>query len=186
MPKAVTAAYQKTLDTFFRTAGFGMRRASISRLNGHTGHTVQIAGLEMFFKHTVKGTPPVTVGLPPGVPCPIKGITSGFPVDPCAGIGLSFNAKYRGQIALGQVGAVSLAQPGEKPIKLPTGGHTKNPQNGHDGGNNSGGNNRGIPNVDDPGGLGGGPTVTTPGPKRRCAPTIAGLNQALADPLKAA
>jgi hypothetical protein len=189
VPKAVAAAYQKTLDAFFKAAGFGLREAKIHRSNASTGHTVTVGGLVLFFDHTVKGAPPLTVGLPSGVPCPIATISSKLPVDPCAGIGLSFNAKYRGQIALGQVGAVSLAapadtfpqQPTPDPTKATTGGGGKG---GNSGSGSSSGGSGSIPPVTNPGGgLGGGPTVTGPTDNGQ-PPALAGNSTSVFDPLK--
>jgi len=139
VPKSVAKAYQKVLDTIFAKADFGLKQASILRSNSRSGHSVSIAGLDMFFKHTVKGVPPLNVGFPPGVPCPLP---STLPVDPCAGVGFNLNAKYRGQIALGQVGAISLAQPPiptPKPPKLPGGSGGPNPGGGTVGTNPGGG-----------------------------------------------
>jgi hypothetical protein len=126
LPKAVTDSYQKILNKLLARAGMGFKQAQITRSDSHVGHTVSVVGLELFFKHTVRGTPPVTVGLPAGVPCPIESITGKLPVDPCAGIGLSLNGKYRGQVALGQVGVISLAEPAAASPPLPGtgGGHT--------------------------------------------------------------
>jgi hypothetical protein len=188
LPKSVAQAYQKTLDTFFHAAGFGIKQASISRSDGHTGHTVSVAGLELFFKHPVTGTPPVTIGLPPGVPCPIAGITSQLPVDPCAGVGLSLNAKYRGQIALGQVGAVSLAQPGDKIPSVPNhpDGGGKHPGGGGHNGGGSGpsGGGGGLPPVDDPGSVGSGPTTVSTDPGDGAPPALAGNAGSVLDPLR--
>jgi hypothetical protein len=181
VPAAVSSAYQKVLDTAFKTAGFGIKQASISRSTGHTGHTVTVGGLVMFFTHTVKGTPPITIGLPQGVPCPIKGISSKLPVDPCAGVGLPLNAKYRGQIAFGQVSAVSLAQPATK-IPNPSAPPATTPPGGGNGGTSrTGATGGGSTNF---GGTGpGGSTSVTP-PIGQTPPAIAASPQSLSDPLK--
>lgn len=181
VPAAVSSAYQKVLDTVFKAAGFGIKQASISRSDGHTGHTVTVAGLKLFFKHTVKGTPPVTIGLPQGIPCPIKAISSKLPVDICAGVGLSLNAKYRGQIALGQVSAVSLAQPASK-IPKPPNPPASTPPGGGTGGTQSTGSTGG--GATSFGGTGPtGPTSVTP-PTGQTPPAIAASPQSYADPLK--
>jgi hypothetical protein len=180
VPAAVTSAYQKVLDTVFKAAGFGVKQASITRSNGHTGHTVTVAGLEMFFKHTVKGLPPVTIGLPQGIPCPIKSISSKLPVDICAGVGLSLDAKYRGQIALGQVSAVSLAQPAAKVPNPPAPPAT--PAGGGGGGTHGTGSTGGGTTSFGGTPPGGATSVTPPG--GQTPPTIAASPQSLSDPLK--
>jgi hypothetical protein len=182
VPKSVAKAYQKVLDTIFKKASFGLQQASILRSNSHSGHSVSIAGLEMFFKHTVKGLPPLNVGFPPGVPCPLP---STLPVDPCAGVGFNLNAKYRGQIALGQVGAISLAQPAiptPKPPTVPVGSAGPNPGGGTVGTNPGGGG--GFPTGGGAGGVaGGGSSITSTGQGPSVAsPELAGSTQAFADP----
>lgn len=182
VPAAVSSAYQKVLDTVFKAAGFGIKQASISRSTGHTGHTVTVGGLVMSFKHTVKGAPPVTIGLPQGVPCPIKAISSKLPVDPCAGVGLPLNAKYRGQIAFGQVSAVSLAQPASKIPNSPNPPASTPPDGGGTGGNpGSGSTGGGATN------LGGTPpsgSTSVAQPSGETPPAIAASSQSYADPLK--
>jgi hypothetical protein len=180
----VTAAYQKVLDTIFSKAGFGLKQASIQRSDGHIGHSVSVAGLQLFFTHIVKGTAPITVGLPPGVPCPIK-LPSGFPLDPCAGVGFSLNAHYRGQVALGQVGVVSLAQPGTKtPPPPPVGGG-----GGGGGGTSNGGGNTGIGSTGTgstspgAGNLNTGPSTTTGSGPTVAPPTLANRANSGLDPL---
>jgi hypothetical protein len=156
VPKSVASAYQKVLDTVFKKAGFNVKQAEILRNTGHAGHSVTISGVEMFYKHTVKGTPPINVGFPPGVPCPIK-TPSQLPVDPCAGVGLNLNAKYRGQITLGQVGALSLARPPAPTPKVPpVGGSSTPPVPGSQPGANVGGGPTGS-------GVAGGSTGAVPG-----------------------
>jgi len=182
VPKFVTAAYQKVLDKVFSGAGFGIKQAAIHRSDGHAGHTVSVAGLELFFKHRVKGTPPITIGLPGGIPCPIEPITGKLPVDPCAGVGLSLNAKYRGQIALGQVGVVSLAQPGppnSQPPPIPV----DSPSTGTSGGNPGGGPIGGGPSTGG-GGVPGGTTTVSSGTSPGSPPTVATQTQSYLDPLK--
>jgi hypothetical protein len=181
VPKSVSDGYQKVIDTIFSKAGFGMKQASILRKNGHIGHTVSIAGLELFYKHPVKGVPPLNVGFPPGVPCPIQA-PSQLPVDPCAGVGLNLNAKYRGQIAFGQVGAVSLALPPEKTPSVPVINNSQPPVPGTNsagpigGGTGSGFGGRGgsVP--------GGGSSVTSTGSGPQTAPQLASNPQSFLDP----
>jgi hypothetical protein len=111
LPAPVRDAYQKAVDSVFHAAGFTVKQAAIKRHDGHAGHTVEVDGLQLSITHTVKGTHPITIALPPGVPCPLP---HSLPLDVCSGVGLSLNAKYRGQIGLGELTAVSLAQPPDK------------------------------------------------------------------------
>jgi hypothetical protein len=138
----------------------------------------------MYYKHTVKGVPPINVGFPPGVPCPIK-TPSQLPVDPCAGVGLNLNAKYRGQITLGQVGALSLAQPPAPTPKVPPVPGTSTPpvpgtSNGNVGaggptaGGVAGGSSSGVPGT--------GSTATSPNQTTGAAPQVAQNPQAFSDP----
>lgn len=186
VPKSVSDAYQKVLDTVFKKAGFGIQKAAILRSNSHAGHAVSIAGVEMFYTHTVKGLPPINVGFPPGVPCPIK-TPSQLPVDPCAGVGMNLNAKYRGQIALGQVGAISLAQPPVPTPKVPKvpGGSTPPVGNTPGGKVGPGSTGSGLN-----GGTGTGSSIPGTGSSvsggqqsPAVAPTLAGDSQSFLDPL---
>jgi hypothetical protein len=183
LPKPVADAYQKLLDTVLKRAGFGLQQASILRSDSRAGHSVSIAGLELFSKRTVKGAPPVNAGFPPGVPCPIK--TPGqLPVDPCAGVALNLNANYRGQIALGQVGAVSLARPPAPTPKVPkvptsTSPVTNTPRSGNVGTGSTGRGFTGRTGDNLPGGS----AVTSSGKGPSVAPTLAGRSQSFLDPL---
>jgi hypothetical protein len=171
------------LDTLFKRAGFNVQKGAILRSNGHSGHGVQIAGLEMFYKHTVKGAPPITVGFPPGVPCPIK-TPSQLPVDPCSGVGMNLNAKYRGQITFGQVGALSLALPPTPTPKVPKVPSPSTPPVGHTPGGNVGpGPTNSLPGNGGAGSVPGtGTTTTGSGQGPDVAPTLAGTPQAFLDP----
>ncbi|MBV9870002.1 MAG: hypothetical protein JO214_05215 [Frankiaceae bacterium] len=182
LPSAVRDAYQKAVDGIFKAAGFGIRQAAVVRHDGQTGHTVEVDGLQLFIKHTVKGAPPVTIGLPQGVPCPLP---HSLPLDACAGVGLPLNAKYRGQIGLGELNAISLAQPADQPTTCcdPTNQHhggkkNSNPTTGGSGGSSSfgggGGSSGGLP--------GGGSDIST-SPSDGLPPTLPGAAYTLADPL---
>jgi hypothetical protein len=181
LPPAARDAYQRAVDAIFKAAGFGLKQASIVRRDGHTGHTVEVNGLQMFFTHTVSGTQPITIGLPAGVPCPLPHT---LPLDPCAGIGLSFNAKYRGQIGLGELNAVSLAQPSDQPNPCcdnsnqnhhhGTTDGNQSSNNSNSGGSNFGGSDGNLPGTDT------NLPSTTPGGQ---PPTLPGSAYTVADPL---
>jgi hypothetical protein len=182
-PVAVVTAVQNLLNKVLSKAGFGIKLANITRVNNSEGHIVTVNGVEFFFDHTVTGTPPITIGLPNGIPCPIESITSKLPVDPCAGVGLSLNAKYHGQIALGEASVTSLAAPAAPtpstpPIKPGGPGPTKtlppsNPSIGGGGGIPSSGG--GLPST--------GSQAQTGSSPGGSAPTFPSKTVAAADPL---
>lgn len=181
-PLTVITTVQNLLNKVLGKAGFGIKVAQVTRSNGRTGHTVTVNGIKLTFDHTVTGTPPITIGLPNGIPCPIEVITSKLPVDPCAGVGLSLNAKYRGQIALGEVSATSLAAPAGGPSNPPPigpgPGSTNNPTPSGPttttGGGIPSGPSSGVPS-------GGGSTTAPSG--GGSAPTFPPKTVAAADPL---
>lgn len=184
----VTNAVQGVLNKLLKAAGLSIETASIHRTDNHSGHTVSIAGLALVFKHTVTGTPPVTIGLPAGIPCPIEPITSKLPVDPCAGLSLSLNAKYRGTIGLGEIGVVTLASPGGSGGGVPGGGlpgGSTNPGGGTvpSGGSTGSTGSAGIP---------GGPGVTPGGSSSSGSgsqgppPAVAGKPRSVSDQLAGA
>ncbi|HVX53751.1 hypothetical protein [Nocardioides sp.] len=111
LPANVVKQVEKAVNQLLAGAGVHVALASVTRGDDDSGHSVAASGLLITFDRNVKGTNPITVALPPGVPCPIH-----FPVgvpDPCSGVSFSLDGAYHGQIALGQVGVVSMAQPGE-------------------------------------------------------------------------
>ncbi|HWC34063.1 MAG TPA: hypothetical protein VG650_04455 [Mycobacteriales bacterium] len=172
LPANVVAQAQKLVNQVLKAAGISVSLATVSRTDDANGHTVGAAGLLLTFDHSVSGTPPVTVAPPPGIPCPPQ--LQNFPLDPCSGISLSLDGKYHGDIALGQVGVVSMAQPnvsGTSPS--PSGvGPTINPT--------SGGTTTGVGGVPAPGG----PAITTTNPPPGPGPVVAARQQTVADQLK--
>jgi hypothetical protein len=111
LPTNVVAAVQKLVNQVLGKAGVKLSLATVTRKNDVEGHTVAASGLLLTLDRNVSGVQPITVGLPQGVPCPPI-IPSSFPVNPCSGVSFSLDGAYHGQIALGQVGVVSLAEPG--------------------------------------------------------------------------
>jgi hypothetical protein len=171
-PIAVINAVQSLLNKTLKKAGFALKLADVSRKDNSNGHVVTVNGVELTFDRTVSGTPPITIGLPAGIPCPIESITSKLPVDPCAGVGLSLNAKYHGQVALAQVSVTSLAAPGSK---LPGTTGPGNPVSAGVGGGLPGGTSQGLPGGSPPSQIA--PTGTSQ------APSFPAKTVAAADPL---
>jgi len=180
----VTNAVQTAFDKVLKAAGVSVETATIQRKDSNTGRNVSIAGLALVFRHTVKGAPPVTIGLPPGVPCPIAPITSKLPLDPCAGLSLPLNAKYRGTIGFGEIGVVSKASPGGSGGGVPGGGlpgGTTNPG----GGSVPAGGTPGAGGIPGAGGTPGGGSSSGPTPTGS-PPAVAGKSQTIADQLSGA
>ena len=122
LPANVVALVQKLVNQVLSTAGIKLSLGQVKSTNGDSGHTVSVAGLLITFDRTVKGTPPITIAPPAGVPCPPQ--LAALPLDPCSGVSLSLDGVYHGQIGLGQVGVVSMAQPGGIISTVPTPGST--------------------------------------------------------------
>ncbi len=184
LPAAVSTAVQNAIEELLKAAGIALKMGSVQRSDNHTGHNVSIAGLALVFKHTVKGTPPITLGLPPGIPCPIEPITSKLPLDPCAGLALSVNANYTGTIGLGEIGVVSLASPGGSGGGVPGGG-LPGGTTGQGAGSVPGGSTGPGAIPGGPSGTPGGSTSSGPSPSG-AQPAVAGQSRTLADQLAGA
>jgi hypothetical protein len=183
LPASATNLLQSAFDKVLKTAGLSVKTATIKRADRQTGHNVSLAGLAFVFKHTVKGTTPLTIALPAGVPCPIAPITSKFPVDPCSGVALSLNAHYTGTIGLGELGVVSLAAPGTPGGNLPGGNVPGNPST--PGSNLPGGTgNGGVPGG--PGAVAGGPGASSGPAPQVSPPAVARPSRSIADQLAGA
>jgi hypothetical protein len=111
LPANLVAQVQKLVNQLLGKAGIKISLAKVTRTDDDSGHTVAASSLLFTFDHTVSGVQPIVIAPPQGVPCPIH-LPQPFPIDPCSGVSLTLNAHYHGQIALGQVGVVSSAQPG--------------------------------------------------------------------------
>jgi hypothetical protein len=111
LPANLVKQVEKLLNQLLGAAGIRVALADVTRTDDDNGHTVAASGLSITFDREVKGTQPITIAPPPGIPCPPQ--LHDFPLDPCSGVSLSLDGKYHGQISLGQVGVVSMAQPGE-------------------------------------------------------------------------
>jgi len=111
LPAPVQAALQSALDTALGAAGVTVSLGGVARGDDTRGHSVIATGLTITRAATVAGAPPVSVGLPPGVPCPTTAVPgdplSALPVEPCSGVGLDPNAAYVGSVVLGSVGVTS-------------------------------------------------------------------------------
>lgn len=173
LPGNVVGQVQKLLDQVFSAAGVKVTLAKVTRSDDANGHTVAASGLTITWDHEVKNSQPITIALPQGVPCPIH-----FPVgvpDPCSGVSFTLQGSYHGQIALGQVGVVSMAQPG-----FDSGGGPTPPTGGPSPVPTSGGTAIGPGGVPTPGG----PSITTTNPPPGPGPVVAGRQQAVADQLQ--
>lgn len=174
LPSNVVAAVQKLVNQTFGAAGIRVTLSQVKRTDDEQGHSVAAFGLLLTFDRGVKGTQPITIAPPQGLPCPP--ILQNFPVDPCSGVSFTLDGVYHGQIALGQVGVVSLAQPGgivTNPT-TPTGTPSTPPGSGI---TSPGGNS--IPPIS--------PGITTsPAPGSTEPPVVAGSPQTVADQLKGA
>ncbi|HVV74823.1 MAG TPA: hypothetical protein VHC43_02230 [Mycobacteriales bacterium] len=111
LPGNVVAEVQKFVNQLFKAGGFKVALATVSHTDDSNGHTVAADGLVITWDHLVKGTQPITIAPPQGLPCP-QIIPPGAGLDPCSGVSFTLDGSYHGQIALGQVGVVSMAQPG--------------------------------------------------------------------------
>ena len=181
LPGNLVKQVEKLVNQVLKAAGIEVTLADVSRTDDDNGHTVAADGLLITFDRTVNGTKPITVAPPPGIPCPSQ--LKRLPVDPCGGVSLSLDGKYHGQIALGQVGVVSMAQPGVSPGGLPPGGSTPPP-----GGTVSPGGDGGIPTGEATlpgggttvtGGDGSGPPPVVSGPTRNVADQLTGVSHRL-------
>lgn len=175
LPSNVVAAVQKLLNQVLGKAGIRISLARATHTNSPQGHTVAALGLLFTFDHTVKGTQPITIAPPQGLPCPP--ILQNFPVDPCSGVSFTLDGAYHGQIALGQVGVVSLAQPGGATTipTAPATGPATTPSTG------PGGGNIGVPPPPT-----GPESSISPAPGNTQSPVVAGPPQTVADQLKGA
>jgi hypothetical protein len=176
LPTNVVAAVQKLLNQAFGKAGIKVTLAQITRTNDSQGHTVAASGLKITFDRNVTGTQPITISPPKGIPCPPA--LQNLPLDPCSGVSFTIDGSYHGVIELGQVGVVSLAQPGNGvPTIQPTTPGGSTPPTSGPGGQ---GVVPGGPTVPP-----GGPTVTSSTPPSGPGPVIAPGGQAqVADQLK--
>jgi hypothetical protein len=120
LPGNLIALVQKLVNQILGKAGIHLSLAQAKSSNGDTGHTVAASGLLLTFDHDLSGIKPITIAPPTGIPCPPQ--LAVLPVDPCAGVSLALDGHYHGQVALGQVGVVSLAQPGGVTSTIPTPG----------------------------------------------------------------
>jgi hypothetical protein len=173
LPANLVKQVEKLLNQLLGAAGIHVSLAGVTRTDDDNGHSVAAAGLLITFERTVNGTQPITVAPPPGIPCPEQ--LKSFPLDPCSGVSLSLDGKYHGQIALGQVGVVSLAQPG---------GAGGGPTDCIDCGNNGGTPPPDAQPIDGDGGPLPGDTSTVGGDSTVPPPDVAGSPVALADQLK--
>ncbi len=114
LPGNVVAQVQDAVNKTFAAAGIKVALQKVTRADDPTGHRVAAYGLLITYDHTLNNPPPLdSVTVSPkslNLPCPIH-LPVGVP-DPCSGVSFTFNGVYHGQVALGQVGVVSLAQPG--------------------------------------------------------------------------
>ena len=180
LPGNVVKQVEKLLDKLLGAAGIHVAIADITRTDDRNGHSVAADGLLITFDRTVKGVQPITVAPPPGIPCP--SLPPPFPLDPCAGVSFTLDGKYHGQIALGQVGVVSMAQPGVNPGGLPSGGSAPPPDGtvspGGDGGVPTGG--RTLPGgTTVAGGDGSGPPPIVSNSTRTVADQLTGVSHRL-------
>lgn len=175
LPGNLVATAETLLDKILGAAGIHVSIAEAKSSNGDTGRTVKAAGLLITFDHTVTGVKPIVIAPPTGIPCPPQ--FAALPIDPCAGVSLSLDAAYHGQVALGQVGVVSLANPrASSTIPTPT---TSTPATSPSSGPGVGPGSTGpIPT---------GPGVTTsPAPGSSQPPMVAGNQAEAADQLEGA
>jgi hypothetical protein len=173
LPSNLVKQVEKLVNQLLGAAGIKVRLAGVTRTDDDNGHSVAAAGLSIVFDRTVSGTPPITVAPPPGIPCPPQ--LQNFPLDPCSGVSLSLDGKYHGQIALGQVGVVSMAQPGGSVGPPPPGGVDTPGGAGSPGGS-------ALPPGD--GTLPGGGTSVTGGDSTPPPPVVVGAQRSVADQLK--
>jgi hypothetical protein len=175
LPGNLVKQVEKLVNKVLNAAGIKVSLADVTRTDDDNGHSVAANGLLITFDRSVAGTPPITVAPPPGIPCPPQ--LQSLPVDPCAGVSLSLDGKYHGQVALGQVGVVSMAQPGADLGSLPPDGGTTPP-----GGTvSAGGGDGGMPPVDAT--LPGGGTSATGGEGSGPAPVVSAPTRTVADQL---
>jgi hypothetical protein len=176
LPANVVKQVEKLVNQLLDAAGIHVSLAGITRTDDDNGHSVAAGGLVITFDRDVKGTQPVTIAPPPGVPCPPQ--LQNFPLDPCSGVSLSLDGKYHGQVALGQVGVVSLAQPGgggDSPDGCTDCGSDGSPPPPPDGQAIDGDGGPPLPDGD---------TSTIGGESTVAPPSVAGRSVAVADQLK--
>jgi hypothetical protein len=175
LPANLVADVQKLVNQVLGKAGIHLSLAEVKSSNGVDGHTVAASSLKLTFDHTLTGTQPITVAPPTGIPCPP--LLQNFPVDPCSGVSFTLDGAYHGQIALGQVGVVSLAQPGGPAPSVPPPSGTTTPPTT-------------SPGTVGPGSVGTGPippepgTSTVPVPGSTQPPMVASEQRTVADQLK--
>ncbi|HVT65238.1 MAG TPA: hypothetical protein VHD81_08790 [Mycobacteriales bacterium] len=179
LPGNVVKQVEQLVNQVLKAAGIKVTLANIIRSDDDNGHSVEADGLLITFDRTVNGTQPITIAPPSGVPCPPQ--LHDLPIDPCGGVSLSLDGQYHGQIDLGEVGVVSMAQPGGSGVNPggctdcgnasppPPGDQTVNGDGGPlPGGNQTvGGNNDTVPP----------PAVA--GPRRAVADQLAGVSHRL-------
>jgi hypothetical protein len=176
LPGNLISVVQNLVNQILGKAGIHLSIAATKSSNADTGHTVAASGLLLTFDRTVTGLKPITIAPPTGIPCPPQ--LAALPVDPCAGVSLSLDAAYHGQVALGQVGVVSLAAPSGVTSTIPTpisSTPATSPSSGPGVGPGSVGPVPPAPGVS-----------TSPAPGSSQPPLVAGAPQNVADQLKGA
>jgi hypothetical protein len=176
LPGNLIATVQNLLDKTLGAAGIHVSIAEAKSSNADTGHTVKAAGLLITFDRTVTGIKPIVIAPPTGIPCPPQ--FASLPIDPCAGVSLSLDAAYHGQVALGQVGVVSLASPSGSTTPPPI---TSTPGTGPSTAPGTGVGPGSTGPIPPPPGV-----TTSPEPGSSVPPVIAGNQAAAADQLKGA
>jgi hypothetical protein len=178
LPLNLVSLVQKLVNQILGKAGIKLSLAQAKSSNSDTGHTVAASSLLLTFDHTLSGVKPIAIAPPTGLPCPPQ--LAALPLDPCSGISLSLDGHYHGQVALGQVGVVSLAQPSGATSSVPPPVGTTPPVGTSPGGAgiSSGPGPVTIPPT--------GPTSTTGPSTGGTAPVVAGNPKQVADQLKGA
>jgi hypothetical protein len=182
LPASLIAQVQDAVTKTFAAAGIKVSLSKVSHTDDANGHTVAAYGLILTYDRNVNNPPPLdSVTVSPqtlGLPCP-QIIPPGSGLDPCSGVSFSLNGVYHGQVALGQVGSVSLAQPNSLAGGVPPAGGAAGP-----GGTSSapGGTGNGV----GPGGVHtppGSPQAQSSGSPPSGAPVVAGQQRAVANEL---
>jgi hypothetical protein len=115
LPGNPVAQVQQAINQAFAKAGIKVAFSKATHTDDANGHTVAAYGLIFTYDRGVSRTQPITLTPPAVSTCEqivYKIIPPGSGLDPCSGVSFTLDGAYHGQVALGQVGIISLAQPG--------------------------------------------------------------------------
>lgn len=124
LPGNLVAQVQQAINQTFAKAGIKVAFSKATHTDDANGHTVAAYGLIFTYDRKVSDTRPITLSPPAGATCRqivYKILPPGSGLDPCSGVSFTLDGAYHGQVALGQVGIVSLAQPAFSSGPLPGG-----------------------------------------------------------------